>query len=398
MGSHTMFAGVNPVNVTSIREDDANQTLQRLDDLLDRELASVFTLSYDFGRKILGLATAKTAGVPDEPDVFIAQFENLLVHDYRTAETFALGNPENYERLVRLLKANPTPYEFAAPNSPATIASNLSEAAYLGTIRNIQERIRAGDTYQTNLTQQFTAELPPALTPEVIFARLRHNHPAPFSALIRRQNSSVVSASPERFFRIDGDQISTSPIKGTRRRGQNDQEDERMRADLLASAKDRAENTMIADLLRNDLGQICSYGSVKVDLLCQLETHPTFHHLVTTVSGTLRANLQFSDILKAVFPCGSITGAPKISTMRIIDEIETTPRGLSMGAIGIHIPDGHFGIERFTELSVAIRTMVVTGGVAIFNVGGGITIDSDPDDEYTESLLKATALFNALSA
>jgi len=392
-----MFAGVNPVNVTSIREDDANQTLQRLDDLLDRELASVFTLSYDFGRKILGLATAKTAGVPDEPDVFIAQFENLLVHDYRTAETFALGNPENYERLVRLLKANPTPYEFAAPNSPATIASNLTKPEYLANIIEIQDHIHAGETYKTNLTQQFTAELPRDLTPDRIFARLRRDHPAPFSALIGRQDSDVVSASPERFLRIDGDQISTSPIKGTRRRGRDDEEDERMRTDLLASAKDRAENTMIVDLLRNDLGRICDYGSVNVDLLCQLETHPTFHHLVSTVTGTLRQNLRFSGILKALFPCGSITGAPKISTVRIIDKLEPTPRGLSMGAIGIHIPDGYFGIRGFTELSVAIRTMVVADGVATFNVGGGITIDSNPADEYAESLLKATALFNALA-
>ncbi|MEJ7624201.1 MAG: aminodeoxychorismate synthase component I [Pyrinomonadaceae bacterium] len=398
MDSHTMFAGITPVHVESISVDDPAQTLERLDDLLNSEFASVFTLSYDFGRKILGFDSLKKAGLSDEPDVFIAQFDNLIVHDYSTAETYVSGNQKNYESLGRLLTANTSPQELPVSKSPATIASNLSEAAYLGTIRNIQERIRAGDTYQTNLTQQFTAELPPDLTPEAIFTRLRRNHPAPFSALIRRQNSSVVSASPERFFRIDGDQISTSPVKGTRRRGQDDHEDERMRADLLASAKDRAENTMIADLLRNDLGQICSYGSVKVDLLCQLETHPTFHHLVTTVSGTLRANLEFSDVLKAVFPCGSITGAPKISTMRIIDKLEPTPRGLSMGAIGLHIPDGHFGVDGFTELSVAIRTMVVTGRVAIFNVGGGITTDSSPDDEYTESLLKATALFNALSA
>ena len=155
---------------------------------------------------------------------------------------------------------------------------------------------------------------------------------------------------------------------------------------------------MIVDLLRNDLGRVCEYGSVRVDKLCELEVHPTLFHLVSTVSGELRHDATFSDIIRALFPCGSITGAPKISTMGIIDDLEPTPRGLSMGAIGYSIPENFDGLEPVIDLSVAIRTMVFRNGTATFNVGGGITIDSDPELEYEESLLKAKALLSALNA
>jgi anthranilate/para-aminobenzoate synthase component I len=164
---------------------------------------------------------------------------------------------------------------------------------------------------------------------------------------------------------------------------------------------------MIVDLLRNDIGRICRFGSVEVVKLCELEEHPTLFHLVSTIEGELRENLNFSDIIKAVFPCGSITGAPKIRTMQIIDELETAPRGLSMGAIGYWIPNSKFQIPNSKtfdsrlstlDLSVAIRTMVIRGNEAVFNVGGGITIESVPEDEFAESLLKAKALLQALSA
>ena len=163
---------------------------------------------------------------------------------------------------------------------------------------------------------------------------------------------------------------------------------------------------MIVDLLRNDLGRICEFGSVTVEKLCDLETHPTLFHLVSTIKGDLSENTKFSHILKAVFPCGSITGAPKISTMRIIDELETADRGLSMGAIGYSIPDSRFHISNSEtldsrlstlDLSVAIRTMVIRNREAVFNVGGGIVIDSVPEDEYAETLLKAKALLNAIN-
>jgi para-aminobenzoate synthetase component 1 len=241
-----------------------------------------------------------------------------------------------------------------------------------------------------------SATLPDNLTPEIIFDRLRHGHPAPFASFIKRPESTVISASPERFFRVDDQRITTAPIKGTRPRGKNADEDAALRNELLTSEKDRAENTMIVDLLRNDIGRICEFGSVTVEKLCDLEEHPTLFHLVSTISGQLCAGTKFSDILKAVFPCGSITGAPKISTMRIIDEIEPSPRGLSMGAIGYYVPNDVFGMPETLDLSVAIRTMVIRDSVATFNVGGGIVIDSDPEMEYNETLTKAEALLNAI--
>jgi anthranilate/para-aminobenzoate synthase component I len=227
---------------------------------------------------------------------------------------------------------------------------------------------------------------------------LRRDHPAPFGAFIKRANSTVVSASPERFFTVDRttQTISTSPIKGTRPRGKTTAEDEALRNQLLTSEKDRAENVMIVDLLRNDIGRVCEFGSVEVEKLCDLEEHPTLFHLVSTINGKLRADVTFSDILKAVFPCGSITGAPKISTMRIIDGIEPSPRGLSMGAIGYYVPGETFGLPETIDLSVAIRTMVIRDRTATFNVGGGIVIDSDPEKEFDESLLKAKALLAAI--
>jgi para-aminobenzoate synthetase component 1 len=275
---------------------------------------------------------------------------------------------------------------------------NFTREQYLDAVEKIKERIRCGDTYQTNLTQRFDVQLAPGLTPSDVFWRIRRDHPAPFAAFFTRPSSTVVSASPERFFRLEGSRITTSPIKGTRPRSTDSAIDERLRQDLLKSEKDIAENTMIVDLLRNDLGRVCEYGSVEVEKLCDLEEHPTLFHLVSTVSGSLRTGIEFSDILRSLFPCGSITGAPKISTMRIIDEIEPTARGLSMGAIGYSIPAGFGGLDAVTELSVAIRTMVIRDGVASFNVGGGIVIDSDPGDEYEEMLTKSKALLAALGA
>jgi len=398
LAAHRLIIGVDPLEVIEISGANANESLNLLDEKLNKKTASIFTHSYEFGQKILGQKPTKTP--TPEPDIFLARFASLVVHDYVSGKTKVIGDRKQARKLEHLIQSHGEAlagsaarisnlkFEISAGSTPIT--SDFTKSEYIEAVRNIQERIRDGDTYQTNLTQQFTAELSADTTPEKIFERLRHDHPVPFSAFIRRGDSAIVSASPERFFRIDRDRsITTSPIKGTRRRGTSESEDQRMREELLASEKDRAENTMIVDLLRNDLGRVCKYGSVRVDKLCDLETHPTFHHLVSTISGDLRDDAKFSEVLTALFPCGSITGAPKISTMQIIDEIEPSPRGLSMGAIG-------YAIDGEIELSVAIRTMVFRDDAATFNVGGGITIDSDPEAEYEESLLKAKALLDAL--
>ncbi len=435
LGSHLFIAGVRPLETQEITGDDALKTLATLDGKFSAaDIAHIFTISYDFGLKLQKInARPKEHAAHPEPDVYLAAFDCLIVHDYDARKTYLTGNRHQFAAIEKLLKDCDAPFENKTFES-APVASNFTRESYLQAVEEIQERIRRGDTYQTNLTQQMRVRLPDDLAPAQIFDRLRTNHPAAFAAFIKRKTDSVISASPERFVKFgiqdsgfgiqdserSATNVSASPIKGTRPRGQTAAEDLSLKNDLLNSAKDRAENVMIVDLLRNDLGAICEFGSVAVEKLCELETHPTLYHLVSTITGELRRNVAFSDVLKAVFPCGSITGAPKISTMRIIDKLETANRGLSMGAIGYSIPDSGFRIQdsgfriqdselqkskiqnpksktRHFDLSVAIRTMVVKGGEAVFNVGGGITIDSVPADEYAETLVKARALLNAVN-
>ena len=388
--SQMLYGGVAPAEVLELY-GSPEESLRVLDEVLTADKPSVFTLSYDLGRKLKGISDRV---MPDEPDVFIARFGSLIAYDYATGEFSVVGKTGRRELSYRIFDA---PGRRAAEASPSQVAprSNFTRSRYLAAIEEIKDRIRRGDTYQTNLTQKITVELPPELSAADVFRRLRQKHPAPFSAYIERRGSAVVSASPERFFRVIGDRIEAAPIKGTSSRGQTPAEDRSHRTALLASEKDRAENIMIVDLMRNDLGRVCEYGSVTVSELCAVQELPTMFHLESKVAGQLRSNVRPSDILKALFPCGSITGAPKLRTMQIIDELEPDKRGLSMGAIGLYIPDG-LGLPPVLDLSVAIRTMVICDSRATFNVGGGIVIDSDPEAEYEESLLKATALLDAL--
>jgi para-aminobenzoate synthetase component I len=395
LDSHLLIAGIGPTEAVELTGPDPDQTLAALSAKLRSGAAAFFTISYDFGRKLLNIGVPSAADSV-EPDIFIALFDRLIVHDYRTAGTVLYGDISRYAALETKLRSSISDLKLDISDAPVDVVSNFSKEEYLSAIAAIHEEIRCGNTYQTNLTRQMTVRLPDELTPQHIYARLRRDHPAPFSAFIARPGSTVVSASPERFIRINGRQISTSPIKGTRPRGSTGAADHALRAELLASEKDRAENTMIVDLLRNDLGRVCEFGSVKVKKLCDIEEHPTYFHLVSTIEGRLRESVDFSDVLKAVFPCGSITGAPKISTMKIIDRIEPAARGLSMGAVGYYVPpEWNSGLATF-DLSVAIRTMVIRGSDATFNVGGGIVIDSEPEQEWGETVTKSTALVDAI--
>ncbi len=400
LNSHLLVAGICPVETIEFKNETAEKTLEILDEKLSKkDLSAIFTISYDFGLKLNRIKSRHQNLT--EPDVFLALFDVLIIHDYNTKKTYLSGNEQKFDEIEKLILNAPNfPNFLNLPNS--TITANFTQSSYIEAVEKIQELIRCGDTYQTNLTQQIRAELPKNLTPEMIFYELRKSHPAPFASFIRRKNDVVISASPERFFKVEDQLISVSPIKGTRPRGKNPTEDLSLKNELINSEKDRAENVMIVDLLRNDIGKICEYGSVKVEKLCNLEEHPTLFHLVSTVSGKLRKELKFSDMLRATFPCGSITGAPKIRTMQIIDEIETVSRGLSMGAVGIanfeqENQKSKIKNQKYVDLSVAIRTMTVRGREAIFNVGGGIVIDSIPKNEYEETLTKAKALLNAIN-
>ena len=263
---------------------------------------------------------------------------------------------------------------------------------YCAGVEKIKSYIAAGDIYQANLTYRHQVEN--HRKPRTIARRLlRFNgNYAPCAALLEWDDFAIVSDSPETFLTLRNGELEARPIKGTMRRGCTAADDEARKIQLLHSAKDRAENVMIVDLMRNDLGRVCEFGSVGVPQLYQIETFPTLHHGVSVVRGTLRAECDGLDAFIAAFPCGSISGAPKIRAMQIINELELEPRGASMGAIG------YFGFDGNMEWSVAIRTATLVGNRAYFNVGGGIVADSNAESEYDEMRLKARALWTVLSS
>ena len=393
--------------------------------------ACIASLSYELARRLersrhVTVREDARRGA-EEPEAVLAFFDVLVVHDYASGETKLVGvggsgerTREARETLLRAAGgarpgfdegvAGPPPRSRSAsephgvevPSALSRASSNMTRGEYVAAVERIRGHIYAGDIYQANLTQQISCALAEGETPERVFLRLRRQHPASFAAFVRRGPSVVVSASPERFLRVGlekgaddsgGRVVEAWPIKGTRRRGATPEEDARLRAELLASGKDAAENVMIVDLMRNDLGRVCRYGSVEVAELCALQEHPTLFHLVSKVRGVLREGVTAGDLLRAAFPCGSITGAPKIRAMEIISEVEGAPRGVSMGALG------YFSFDGAMDLSVAIRTVTFgPGGAARFNVGGGVVAESEAGAEYEESLLKARALLRALRA
>jgi len=273
-------------------------------------------------------------------------------------------------------------------NGSARVTSNFPRDEYLQTVRRALDYIAAGDIYQVNLAQRFRVE--PAPDHATLYRALREAASAPFLASFSLPGGGIASSSPERFFRIQGDRIETWPIKGTRPRGGTAAEDERLRSELLASAKDRAENVMIVDLERNDLGRVCEIGSVVVPALCDVSSHSNVHHLVSRVEGRLREDVHPVEVFRALFPGGSITGAPKIRAVEIIDELEPVRRGVYTGAIG------YWDVSGDCDWNIAIRTVIHAKGAAYFHAGGGIVADSTPEGEYEETLVKASGMLRAL--
>jgi len=271
-----------------------------------------------------------------------------------------------------------------------TLRSNMTVDEYRHAIGRIHHHIAAGDVYQISLTQRFNA--PMHIGPVELFTRLARTHPTPRSAYFDAGDFQIVSNSPELFLERRGCHIATRPIKGTRRRGRTVEEDVRLRRELETDPKERAEHVMIVDLERNDLGRICLPGSVHVHPFAALESYPSLHHLVSTVEGELRADVGTVEILRATFPGGSVTGAPKIRAMELIDELEPNARGVYTGALGLIDGAGDF------HLNLPIRTAVTMEGRAYFGAGGGIVADSDADAERAETLLKLEAILGALGS
>jgi para-aminobenzoate synthetase component 1 len=267
--------------------------------------------------------------------------------------------------------------------------SNFTHDEYLRAVETAREYIISGEIYQVNLSQRFEGRLP--THSYNLYQRLRTINPAPFAAYLNLDEVTVLSASPERFLKLDGGRLETRPMKGTRPRGRSAAEDAALAAELQDSVKDRAENVMIVDLERNDLGKICRIGTVKVRELCTLEEYATVFQLTSCVEGRLASGKNRIDLLEACFPGGSITGAPKIRAMEIIDELEPTRRSVYTGSIGYVSFSGQM------DLNIAIRTILAKKDRVYLQVGGGIVYDSEPEAEYQETLHKARALFQALN-
>jgi para-aminobenzoate synthetase component 1 len=284
----------------------------------------------------------------------------------------------------------PSPPTFDVPGSPG-LRSTFDPEGYREAVRRVIEWIRAGDAYQVNLSQRFETEWTDDPLP--LYLRLRRASPAPFGAYYSGRGFSVLSTSPERFLygAVDG-VVQTRPIKGTRPRSEDPDEDSRLAAELQASGKDRAENLMIVDLLRNDFSRVCRPDSVRATDLFRVESYRTVHHLTSTVEGRLRDGVGAADLLAAAYPCGSVTGAPKIRAMEIISELEPVARGPYCGAIG------YLGFQGDLDLSVSIRIAVAAAGRIVFHSGGAVVVDSEPDAEYRETLDKARALLATISA
>ncbi len=350
-------------------------------------------LAYELGRYIEKLPGAAVDDL-GLPELCFAFYDRVLAHDYRGEKTWlAAAHPEDPGGVLaearRTLEAEAPDYPSPEGAGEASFVSNFTRDEYMDAVRKVKEYIFAGDIYQANLSQRFRSPL--REHPWTLYRRLRRLNAAPFAAYFNVVDGQVCSSSPELFLRGDGGRVETRPIKGTRRRSDDPAEDRRLAEELLASAKDRAELSMIVDLERNDLGRVCEYGSVEVEEHAVIEHYATVHHLVSTVAGELHPGRDVVDLLRASFPGGSITGAPKIRSMEIIDELEPTARSVYTGSIGYLGYNGRF------DLNIAIRTIIAKGDTAYFQVGGGIVADSDPGDEYQETLDKGKAIFAALS-
>ena len=345
-------------------------------------------ISYDHGRHLEPKAKIP-AFPPICPDMVFHLYETVIAIDHLQERAWIIGaKRQEISGLEKLLSQRQHPL---GSTVHATFKSVITPATHEANVARTVEYILAGDIFQANITQVFEARAPEDFDAFAAYATLREKNPAPFAALIDDEEVKIVSSSPERLIRYDGKLAEARPIKGTRKRDNDVEKDASLMADLQASRKDRAENVMIVDLLRNDLSIVCQPGTVEVPTLCGLETYANVHHLVSVVQGKLHEGVSAVDLVQAVFPGGSITGAPKLRAMEIIAELEAAPRGVYCGAMG------YFGFNGTCDFNIAIRTLQVANGMMRVQGGGGITARSEPHAEYEESLLKVQRILDAFT-
>jgi para-aminobenzoate synthetase component I len=347
-------------------------------------------ISYEFGRTL-----EPDSKIPKFtklcPDLILQRYDTVISFDHMLEKAWIVSRSEadaDADALEKLLKCKPQ-----ALGSPVIEkwTSNFTRTNYETAIQKTVDYILNGDIFQANITQSFSADIPNGFDAFAFYRRLRDLNPATFAAYLDYGDAQIVSSSPERLVEIENRVAEARPIKGTRPRDMDEARDAELIVELQASRKDRAENVMIVDLLRNDLSRISKPGTVKVPVLCGLESYANVHHLVSVVRGDLRDGVDLVDVLRAVFPGGSITGAPKIRAMEIIAELEQQSRGVYCGAIG------YLGFNGACDLNIAIRTALFANGKAYVGGGGGITARSQPAAEYEESLTKVKRIMEAFA-
>lgn len=355
--------------------------------------------SYDYGRKKEGVMSRHEETVRI-PDCILCFYDVFLVEDHREHRLYVIANgklgdsEEKAEEMVKQIREvtecmkEEHAFKSRTPGGDCPVQANFTKEEYLRAVDDVIRFITEGDIYIMNMTQQLAIRSP--RKPYEVFQRLRRDNPSPFGGYFQYGDFQIVCASPERFLRMKKGHVMTRPIKGTRRRGETREEDAALRQELQDSAKDRSELLMIVDLERNDLNRVCVPGSVKVTELFAVEEYATVFHLVSNVEGDLEEGKNVMDLMEAAFPGGSITGAPKLRAMEIIDELEHGRRNLYTGSIGYLTLDGD------CDFNIVIRTALYQEGVYHLGAGGGITCESELEFEYEETLQKAKAILEAL--
>jgi len=344
--------------------------------------------AYDLGRRIETLPDATEHDVAI-PDMAIGLYDWVIVVDHHKRQSWLVGQDRD-PRTESDWKALSDMFHSVEESKQkkyhvrSTIQANMDKSEYTEQFNKIKNYIKDGDCYQVNLAQRFSVELEG--DPWDVYLQLRKNNPAPFAAYFNAPDSSILSSSPERFLNVNKGIVETKPIKGTIRRASYANEDKALAEQLLESEKDRAENLMIVDLMRNDISKNCETGSVAVPKLFALESYATVHHLVSTVTGRLKSGRQALDLLRGCFPGGSITGAPKLRAMEIIEELEPHRRNVYCGSLG------YIGFDGNMDSNIAIRTLVHHKNKVHCWAGGGIVSDSKADSEYQECFEKASAM------
>jgi para-aminobenzoate synthetase component 1 len=349
--------------------------------------------SYDLGRSLEKIPISSENDL-DLPDLKVGIYTWAIIVDHKIKKSVLVGDKNDlrtrreWNDLIRFVTDKNSLKKRQKFNVLSEVTSNMSKADYSDSFAKIKSYIREGDCYQVNLAQRFNATVQG--NPWEAYQMLRRINPSPFSAYLNYQDFQILSNSPERFLSVHDQMVQTKPIKGTRPRSENNEIDDALMRELINSKKDQAENVMIVDLLRNDISKNCELGSVKVPKLFDIESYPNVHHMVSTITGKLRDNRSAIDLLRGSFPGGSITGAPKVRSMQIIEELEPHRRGIYCGSIGYISNDGNM------DTNIAIRTILHKNQKMYFYAGGGIVYDSDAEAEYQETFDKAAAMMKVL--